>query len=174
MVDGELVRLRAYEPEDLERVFALYNDPDVRRHLSARYPTSRQDERAFLERATSLGYDGCEFAVAALDDGSLIGGAGLRTQGPENRCAELGIALYDKTRWGKGYGTDTMRTLCRFGFAELDLARIELWVEDGNDRARRLYAKVGFVLEGTARGRVYKRGARVDMHLYGLLRGELR
>jgi RimJ/RimL family protein N-acetyltransferase len=112
--------------------------------------------------------------VTLKTDGALIGGVGLRTKPPEVRVADLGIALYDKQVWGRGYGTDTMRTVCRFGFDEMDLARIELWVEEGNDVARHVYEKVGFVHEGTAREAWYKRGQRLHMHLYGLLRGELR
>lgn len=56
----------------------------------------------------------------------------------------------------------------------MDLARISLWVHDGNDRARRSYEKAGFLLEGTARQADYARGRRHDRHLYGLLRDELR
>ena len=67
-----------------------------------------------------------------------------------------------------------MRTACRFGFTEMGLCRIELWVFSDNDRARRAYEKVGFVQEGTARSRIFRHGRRIDEHLMGLLPGELR
>lgn len=51
---------------------------------------------------------------------------------PEARPAELGIAVADKTMWEKGFGTDAMRTLCRVGFREMNLHRIELWVQAAN------------------------------------------
>jgi RimJ/RimL family protein N-acetyltransferase len=170
--EGQLVRLRAYEPEDVETLYRWYNDPDVRAHLQMRYPLSRADETAWVEHARPVSYDGCELAVETFD-GRLIGGVSLRTKGPEVRCAELGISLGDKSVWGQGYGTDAMRLTCRVGFEQMDLHRIELWVHAGNERAMAVYRKVGFTLEGTARQAFFRNGKRVDMHLMGLLATEL-
>jgi len=169
--EGRLVRLRAYEPEDVETLYRWYNDADVRTHLQMRYPLSRADETAWVERAKTVSYDACELAVETLE-GRLIGGVSLRTKGPEVRCAELGIALGDKTLWGQGYGTDTMRLICALGFQQLDLHRIELWVHAGNERAMHVYRRLGFVHEGTAREAFFRNGVRVDQHLMGLLATE--
>lgn len=171
MYEGRLVRLRAYEPADVETLYRWYNDPDVRGHLQMRYPLSRANEAAWVERNKTVSYDMFDLAVETLD-GRLIGGVSLRTKGPELRCAELGISLGDKSVWGQGYGTDTMRLICRIGFEQLDLHRIELWVHAGNDRALHVYGKVGFTLEGTAREAFFRDGRRVDMHLMGLLARE--
>lgn len=89
------------------------------------------------------------------------------------RRAELGIALGDKAYWDGGYGTDTMRTLCRFGFEEMNLHRIELWVFEENVRAQHVYQKVGFTVEGRLRDAMYKAGHYQDGILMGLLEGEL-
>lgn len=172
MYEGRLVRLRAYEPEDVETLYRWYNDPDVRQHLQMRYPLSRADEAAWVERNKTVSYGVCDLAIETLE-GHLIGGVGLRTKGPEVRCAELGISIGDKSVWGQGYGTDAMRVICRVGFEQMDLHRIELWVHAGNERAIGVYKKVGFVLEGTAREAFFRNGKRVDMHLMGLLAPEL-
>ncbi len=172
MYEGKLVRLRAHEPDDADFFYRALNDREVTRFLMLRYPMSRWDERDWIERNRSLSYDSANFVIEAKADGRIVGGVGLRTQGPENRCADLGIAVSDRSQWGKGYGTDAMRTVCRFGFEEMDLHRIELWVFADNERARHVYEKVGFVLEGTARERFHYGGRRVDEHLMGLLRRE--
>ena len=59
------------------------------------------------------------------------------------RTASLGIWI-DEERWNEGLGTDAVRTLCRFGFREMNLRRIELHVYDFNERGVRAYEKVGF------------------------------
>jgi RimJ/RimL family protein N-acetyltransferase len=170
---GEKIRLRALEPADVPLLYDRMNDRDVTENITVRYPMSVADEERFVAGA-QISYQQALFAVDALDDGQLIGTTGLRGATPENRTASLGITINNKTRWDQGLGTDIMRTVCRFGFEEMDLARIELWVLADNDRARRVYEKVGFVYEGTARQRSYKGGRRLDEQLYGLLRGELR
>ena len=52
---------------------------------------------------------------------------------------------------GKGYGTDAVRALVDFGFAELRLERVWLEVGTENPRAQRAYEKAGFIREATLR-----------------------
>src|SRR6267378_3834328 len=68
-----------------------------------------------------------------------------------NRSGELGIALGRRDCWGKGFGTDAVRTLCRWGFAELNLHRVHLKVYEDNPRGIACYEKVGFRQEGRLR-----------------------
>ena len=65
-----------------------------------------------------------------------------------------------------------MRTLCRFGFDELRLAKIRLDVYEGN-AAIRTYERVGFQREGILRGEIFRRGRRHDVIRMGLLANEL-
>lgn len=174
MYSGSLVRLRALESGDAEAIHRWVNDPDVTRMLGIRYPISLQTERDWIEKAGVLAYDNVKFAVET-HDGELLGWCGLfGTESPENRCAELGITLGNKAYWGRGYGTDTVRTLCRFGFDEMGLHRIELLVFAHHAPARRLYEKVGFVEEAVARGAHWGDGEWYDDVHMSLLEGELR
>jgi RimJ/RimL family protein N-acetyltransferase len=172
--EGRLVRLRAREPEDEPYLYRWFNDPEVTRHLSMRYPLSHAAEHAFIESQKSPGYAHAGFSVETLAEGELIGGVDLLNTSPENRSATLGIAIGDKTRWDGGYGTDTMRTVCRFGFEMMNLHRIALDVYDDNARARHVYEKVGFKVEGCRRQAFYKYGRYWDVIMMGLLEGELR
>lgn len=172
--EGRLVRLRAREPEDEPLSYDWFNDPEVTQYLTLRYPVSHRTEREFLESASQPGYGNASFSVVKKSDGALLGGVSLEDGNPENRSATLGIAIGDKACWDGGYGTDAMRVLCRFGFEHMNLHRIQLEVYGGNDRARHVYDKVGFVLEGTRRAAHFKYGRYSDVHIMGLLEGELR
>lgn len=172
--EGRLIRLRAREPRDADQLHRWFNDPEVTRYLSLRYPVSHRTEAEFLADHGQPGYANASFAIEALLDSQLIGGADLRTSSPEDRCAELGIAIGDRTRWHGGYGTDAVATLCRFGFEMMNLHRIELWVFAENERAVRLYERLGFQREGTRRQAAWKFGRWHDLHLMALLEGELR
>jgi RimJ/RimL family protein N-acetyltransferase len=171
---GQLVRFRAMEPADAERLFVWINDPEVREHLAARYPFSMRNQHEWVEAHSTINYGNAYFAVETIDDSRHIGSIDIRTIDPEHRCGTLGLMIGDRSAWGQGYGTDMVRTACMFGFDEMNLHRIELWLEEPNTRARHVYDKLGFVQEGVARQQVYKRGRYVDMVLMGLLREELR
>jgi RimJ/RimL family protein N-acetyltransferase len=173
-LEGRLVRLRAREPEDEPSLYRWFNDPEVTRHLTVRYPLSHAQEKSFLDSAGAPAYANVSLAVETIAEGQLIGGVGLHGASAENRAAELGIAIGEKSHWDGGYGTDTMRVICRFGFEMMNLHRIELLVYASNERAIHVYEKVGFVLEGRRRDAVFKYGRYDDVIVMGLLEGEVR
>lgn len=170
--EGRLIRLRAIEADDEVKFHEWMNDPEVTDGITVRYPVSHASEKAWIDKQEPS-YAVANFSVEALDDGALIGDAGLNTSSPENREANLGITIGDRTRWDRGYGTDVMRTLRRFGFEEINLHRIQLEVFHTNERAIRVYERIGFQREGTRREAFFKRGAYRDVYVMGLLEGEL-
>ncbi len=172
--EGRLIRLRAWEAEDEPSIFRWINDSEVTEYLNARYPFSHQQEREWLTRTGAAGYANASFAVERRGDGLLIGSVSLRADAPENRAATLGIMIGEKGCWDGGYGTDTMLTVCRFGFGQMNLHRIELEVFAEHARARHVYEKIGFQVEGVRRDAQYRRGRYRDLVVMGLLEGELR
>lgn len=173
MVTGTLVRLRAPEPRDAESFYRWFNDPAAIAGLGLRYPVPRKVERDWVTAQATPSYAATRFAVETLD-GTLLGSCGLFDGSAENRSAELGVAVVDRAQQGKGYGTDTVRTLCRFGFEQMGLHRIELLVFAQHETARAVYEKVGFVTEGVARQAHWGDGRWYDDVHMSLLEGELR
>jgi RimJ/RimL family protein N-acetyltransferase len=173
MIEGKLVNLRAQEMSDLDRNFAWINDREVTRHLAMRYEMSLAAEEAWMRTRTPLpvSYDHLAFAIDTKD-GVHIGNIDFHLVSPENRSARLGIMIGDKSYWSRGYGTDAMLTLLRFGFDEMNLHRIDLTVDDENERARACYRKCGMVEEARLRQERYGRGAYHDQLVMGILRDE--
>lgn len=62
--------------------------------------------------------------------------------------AEIGLGLGEKTRWGKGYGPDAIRTLTRYLFNFSWLTRIYAETALANRPARRAFTKAHFVEVG--------------------------
>ena len=73
---------------------------------------------------------------------------------------------------GKGYGSDALRLIFRYGFDELNLNRIGLNVISYNARAVRCYTRVGFQVEGSLRESVLRDGQKYDQILMSILRNE--
>ncbi len=70
----------------------------------------------------------------------------------------------------KGHGTEAVKLLCRFGFADLNLHRIYLHVFETNSRAIRAYEKSGFVREGSLREAAFIDGKWLDVAVMGLIK----
>ena len=169
-LQGELVGLRAIEEADLPGLNALINDPYVVQHLDVvpfGQPLARIREWWESTRARE---DVAVFAIETLDGGP-IGACSLEDFNPGARLAWLGIWI-GQPHWEQGYGTDAMRTLCRFAFRHMNLQRVSLAVLDTNPRARAVYEKIGFVHEGTLRRDRFRDGRYVDVHVMGLLAEE--
>ncbi len=172
MIKGEKVRLRAIERGDIPVFVRWFNDPEVLQYLSLYMPMSAAEEERWFERQL----DAQDRKVLAIEtaEGVHIGNIGLHDIDWKNRQAELGIAIGEKAYWGLGYGSDAIRTLLRFAFAEMNLHRIYLRVFDDNKRAIHCYEKCSFKLEGRLRECVYKDGQYHDQLLMSILQDEFR
>ena len=175
MIEGKLVNLRAQEMTDLDRAYRWINDREVTEHLSMRYQVSRAAEEEWLtNRARRMPtFSDISFAIETKD-GEHIGNLDFHFAHQEDRNASLGVMIGEKEYWSKGYGTDAIVTMLRFGFDEMNLNRVQLSVHDGNDRAKACYRKCGFVEEGRLRQDRFTRGRYIDTVIMGVLRDEFR
>ena len=102
----------------------------------------------------------------------LIGATGIHDVSSVHKNAEIGIVIGNKSYWSKGYGTEALRLMLEYGFDQLNLHKIYLWVFCFNTRAIRAYEKVGFKTEGIFREHVYMNGEYCDDHFMGILRSD--
>jgi RimJ/RimL family protein N-acetyltransferase len=170
-IQGRLVALRAREPDDLDRSMGWINDYEVARFLIVRYPQSRSQEEEWLRGSMRTGFHALPLAIDTLD-GVHIGNIDLRDIQPENRTGEIGVMIGDKRYWGRGYGSDAVRTLTRFAFQMMNLQRVHLRTYEYNERAQAAFKKAGFVEEGRLRRHLYMEGRYWDVILMGCLREE--
>ncbi len=172
MIEGNIVRLRALELADLERVYGWINDREVTRYIAARYPMSRADEERWLKGSSPNSFGGGVQLAIETKDGAHIGNIDLIDVQPEDRKAGLGVMIGDKDYWSNGYGTDAVITILRFAFGEMNLNRVWLHAFDFNERAQASYRKCGFQEEGRLREHYYTEGKYFDSVVMSVLRDE--
>ena len=165
MYEGRLVRLRAFERDDVDANHAFVNDYEtVRGMLSGiPFPSSMQDEYRWLEQQTSYSRGEYQFAVED-GSGSLVGRCGLIRVDWKNRCAELAIMIGMPYR-GRGYGTEAMELLCDFCYREMNLHKLKVSVFAFNEAAIRCYEKNGFKREGVLEKEIFRDGQYQDVVL---------
>ncbi|MFN2131694.1 MAG: GNAT family N-acetyltransferase [Anaerolineae bacterium] len=170
MIYGTITRLRRIERDDIPTFVRWFADPEVREFLLLNRPISiAEEEQWFVQQLQS---QNAELFAIETNDGIHIGNIGLHDINWLHRSAEMGIVIGHKQYWGKGYGSDAIRTLLRFAFDEMNLHRVQLTVYEDNARAIRAYEKCGFRHEGRLRDAVYRKGRYYDMLLMSVLSGE--
>ncbi|WP_195571360.1 GNAT family N-acetyltransferase [Paenibacillus sp. 1001270B_150601_E10] len=90
----------------------------------------------------------------------------------KNRNGECILEIGNKAYWGKGYGTEALQLLLRYAFLECNLHRLSLRVFSFNEKAIRLYTKIGFKQEGVTRQSIYRDGDWHDIIHMGMLQEE--
>jgi len=105
-------------------------------------------------------------------EGRLLGEVRLDHVDRHDRRASLAIGLLETRHLGKGYGAEAASEVLQFAFGPLALHRISVRVLAFNERAIRLYRRLGFVEEGREREAAHVDGAWRDDLIMGLLSHE--
>jgi RimJ/RimL family protein N-acetyltransferase len=171
------VFLRPFEAADGEmyRRWRADAEPMALAGWHERAPLSlAQVERRIAGLTEDQGKEMYAFVLCLVDRDRAIGEVLLFDLDHANGSAQVGIFIGEPDEWGKGYGTDAVRAIVDFGFAELRLERIWLNVSTENPRAQRSYEKVGFVREATLRHDRWEGGRYTSGHVMSILRDEWR
>lgn len=178
MIHGDLTTLRAIEREDLDALWRWYNDPAVMYFWAEPHKVVSRDE---LEgRYAGLGGPTGQshwLLITTRDEhgrGEPIGRIGYVELDRRNRHAEIALKIGERAYWGRGYGTDALRTFLGYLFHELNLHKVYLRVEAFNPRAQRVYEKTGFRRDGVFRDHTFLGGRYYDAILMSITEDEFR
>jgi Acetyltransferase (GNAT) domain len=111
-----------------------------------------------FDRNSRVRPDSVEFAVILLSTGGLIGFGGLFDI-TRAMTATLFADIGERDLWRRGYGTEATRLICEYGFFFRSLHNIRVEVNGYNQRAIRLYERLGFRLLGRVREALLFNGA---------------
>lgn len=87
------------------------------------------------------------------------------------RSAEIGYWL-GKDYVGKGIMTRAVKSMLTYGFEDLGLHKMEIWVAEGNSKSRHIPESLGFLQEGAKRDSLLLREQYITLIIYGLLKEE--
>ena len=147
-----MVYLRALEPDDLDLLFALENDPDVWGVSDTLAPVSRHALREYLAHAAADFYvvRQLRLVVTAELNGPAVGVVDLFDFDPLHQRAGVGITLLARQR-GHGHARQALELLKTHAREVLRLHQLYATVGAGNRRSLRLFRAAGFRRVGTRR-----------------------
>lgn len=144
------LRLRRLRIEDLDDLAATCADAETQRWVGGLPDPYTRSDAAFWFGHSGRRRERGETALYVLADADdrYCGSVELMLGQPGE--AELGYFCSPWAR-GRGWMTAAAKRLCRFGFEELALERIEWRAVVGNEASRRVAEKTGFTVEGVRR-----------------------
>jgi RimJ/RimL family protein N-acetyltransferase len=171
--DG-LTALRPWRDSDIPALVRACQDPDIPRWMRVPSPYGDSDARLYMQQrydAVRTGA-GAPYAVIDADAGILLGSVSLMRFAWDHARAEVGYWLGREAR-GQGHAVRAVRLICRWGFDELGLERIELMAATGNLASQRVAERAGFRREALLRSYFANRYDHQDMVAFGLLAAEI-
>ncbi|HVS30248.1 MAG TPA: GNAT family protein [Thermoanaerobaculia bacterium] len=159
--------IRPFRMEDAQRVKDLAGAREIAINtllIPHPYPVGAAEEW-IASQAAKLQEEGS--LNLAVDDGELVGAIGLRIMKDHNH-AEIGYWI-GVPYWGRGYATEAVGAVIRYGFEELRLNKIYAAYFSRNAASGRVMQKNGMRHEGTLRQHHRKWSQYVDLEFYGIL-----
>jgi ribosomal-protein-alanine N-acetyltransferase len=150
LTDG-MVRLRRWAERDLACVKAAAEDVRIPAGTTVPAVFSPEAGRAFVRRQWSRAErgEGISLAIAGAGTDEALGLAWLPVRAQPG-VAGLGYWVIPSAR-GRGVATRAIRLLSSWALGDGGFARVEAWVEPGNEPSLRALASAGFVREGVLR-----------------------
>ena len=141
--------LRHPVPEDLDSLYALYKDPEMRRFFpegTLSFEDTKDELEWFLHghpRHPELGL----WATILKESGQFIGRCGLIPWTIDG-VLEVEVAyMIDKRFWRQGLGAEAAQALVRYGFEELHLTRIIALIHPEHEASIRTAQKTGLAFD---------------------------
>ena len=145
LIETERLRLRLFEPQDLDELASMFSDPLVMQYVADGKPAGRDvAEKALtsvIDHWRRLGFG--RWAAEDKETRQFVGFGGLRSLfGLPEVVYHLATA-----HWGKGLATELGRASLRYGFEEHRFEKIVAIAKPENAASIRVMEKIGMHYE---------------------------
>ncbi len=134
------------------------------------FPYTKEEAKNWL-KICDEGYEtgnAYRFAIREIEVGKLIGIIAIHMN-KDHQKGELGYWL-GKNFWGKGYLTESVKEILKFGFQELQLNKIFATHFLHNPASEKVMQKAGMKLEGLQKQEYFHQGKFLDVNRYAILK----
>lgn len=160
---GNKIILRPFRKEDLSDIADCLKDPEVHKFTGS-------DDSDFDAKEIREWYytrnnqdDRIDLAIEDKVNQIVVGEAVVNLYDEEKNSMNYRILIGSKGR-DKGFGTEATKLLTDYMFQNTDLNQLTLGVYAFNPRAKRVYEKIGFVLESIDMGDLEYEGEMIDAY----------
>jgi diamine N-acetyltransferase len=149
------IKLRAIEPEDLDKLYHIENDVELWNVGTSNVPYSRYLLHDYVANCKNDIYTDRQVRMMVEnEDGKVIGVADLVNFDPANRRAEVGLIVLNAYR-RQGYGTAVIEALVDYALRILHLHQLYAYVDCENMASLQLFGKAGFEVSAKIKDWLY-------------------
>ena len=169
-LESERLLFREIKLSDAKDLFLIRSNDEVMKFMDTKNIESVEETEILIKSIDESFKNniGISWDIFEKKSNSLIGYFGYWRIIPEHCRAEIGYALTPKY-WGKGFMTETLKTLIKFGFDKINFHSIEANVNPDNISSIKLLEKIGFKKEDYFRENYLFNGKFLDSIIYSLL-----
>ncbi|WP_162128191.1 GNAT family N-acetyltransferase [Flavobacterium phycosphaerae] len=170
-LETERLVLRRIDENDVEEVFAMRGNPETMKYIPRPLAKTREDALehiAMIEEKIASNV-GINWGITVKGSNKIIGIIGHYRIQLENHRAEIGYMSLPEYN-GKGYITEAIKAVVRYGFEQMNLHSIEAVIDPDNTASERVLLKNGFVKEAHILENELWEGKFWDTVIYSLLR----
>jgi len=158
----------------LNDLFLLFGDERVTRFYNIKTYNSPADGQEFIDWYKKRFEENLSirWGITFKGNSRIIGTIGFNNF-TRNHRASVGYDL-QQIYWNRGYVTEALKAVIKYGFTEMDINRIEAEVFPGNHASEIVLNKAGFTREGILKQWLYWNNNYYDMIMYALLKKDYR
>ncbi len=161
--------LRPFTNEDLALVFSGLSHPDVIQYYGVSFHSLEATQEQMKWYASiEENETGMWRAICSSNGSQFYGACGLNNISKQHRKTEIGYWLLPEYQ-GKGFIIEALPVLIAHGFSNLNLHRIEAFIETENQSSIKVMQKLNFNLEGTMRDCEIKNNSFISLNIYAKL-----
>jgi RimJ/RimL family protein N-acetyltransferase len=152
ILETDRLVLRHFERDDIESLYALYRDPEIRRHFPEGTLT-REETREELEWFLDGHPEHPELGLWATihkPSGRFIGRCGLLPWTIDDRHEVEVAYLLAREFWGQGLATEAASAIVRYALDRLALPRLICLIDPANQASIGVAERIGMTFEKQA------------------------
>ena len=169
IIETERLILRKLETTDINDLFEILSSERVTKYYG-KYPMKNLSEaedlilkfhKVFSEQKS------IRWGIELKEINRIIGTCGFHCWNKNHFRAEVGYEL-GEAFWNKGYATEAISSILRYGFELMNLKRIEAIVYPENKPSEKLLLNLGFEHEGLLKKYANFRDKQQDLNIFAI------
>ena len=142
---NDRIYLRAVEPEDIDIMYEMENDPSMWDISNFTVPYSRYVLQQYIESSQSdmFADKQLRLMIVRRSDRRTIGTIDITDFVPLHSRGDVGIAVHKDVR-REGYASDALSLLCEYAFDFLCIRQLYAYAAVDNEACIRLFNSCGF------------------------------
>jgi [ribosomal protein S5]-alanine N-acetyltransferase len=170
LLTTERLSLRQVQQTDVNEIFFLRSDYEVRKYINKAPAKSMEEALDFIQRLNELERlnEGITWAITLKGNDKLVGTICFWNIQKEHHRAEIGYVMHPEYH-GKGIMHEALNAILKYGFHSVMFHSVEAKVNPENRPSIKLLERNSFVREAYYKEDYYYDGKYLDTAVYSLL-----